>query len=110
MNLSRSFKKWKRLIMPSSIRDWWLERQTNIDFAEQIKDDRAKNNKDEVKRLEYEHRWNLADIRDSRQAKIQQKWIRKARKLMIPIPSQNFLMKRRRTKIGNTSGLRTLCF
>jgi len=64
MNLTRTLKNWKRVIIPSSIRSWWLEHQINIEFAQQIKEARAKkNHHDEVMRLGYEHRWNLAEIR-----------------------------------------------
>ena len=90
MNFKRLLKNWKRVVLPSSFRDWWLERQINTEFEAKIKEAREKEDQNEANRLAYERRWNLAEIRDSRQARIQDKWIRKARKFMIPIPSQVF--------------------
>jgi hypothetical protein len=100
MNFQRLLKNWKRVVLPPSIHDWWLERQINIEFAQQIKEARTKKNHDEIMRLEYEHRWNLADIHDSRQARIQKKWIRKARKLMIHVTPPNYAHDKERTRIG----------
>jgi len=89
MNLIPLLKKWKRLIVPTPIRFWWLERQINSEFAEKIKEAKAKKETQEVRRLQDKHSWNLAEIRDSRNARIQRKWIRKAGKLMIPLPPQD---------------------
>ena len=86
--------------MPAPIRFWWLERQINSEFAEQIKKAREKKDTEEVRRLEYQHRWNLAEIHDSRQARIQQRWIRKARNLMIPVPPQDGFVRRHLGKKG----------
>jgi hypothetical protein len=77
MTLRKLVRNWKRIIVPSSIRDWWLERQINAEFAEKIKDTRAKKDHNEVRKLEHERWWNLTDVGDSRQARIQQKWIGK---------------------------------
>lgn len=84
-----SLKPWRWLITPDAIRLWWLERQINRDFAAQIKEANSKNDKDAISQLEYNHWFTLTEIHDSRLARIQQKWIRKAEKLMIPVPPQN---------------------
>jgi len=69
---------------------WWLERQIVIEFAEKVKEARIKNDQNKIRELDHERWWNFTDVRHSRQARIQQKWIRKAENLMIFIPSQKF--------------------
>ena len=77
-------------MVPTFIHDWWCERQINIEFEAKTKEARDKKDQNAVNRLAHDRRWELAEIRDSRQARIQEKWIRKARKFMIPIPHQVF--------------------
>ena len=66
-----------------------IEREIRRDFPDRIKLARAAGDKATAASLEHDYQFNLRDIAESRLNRTQQKIIRKARRLMIPVPEKD---------------------
>lgn len=67
---------------------WWTKSKVKKKYLPQI--DQAKRNRDynKARELNDNYRWEMAEIEDTHRLLIQEKLVRKARRLMLPVPKE----------------------
>jgi hypothetical protein len=78
----------KQLRLSRKICLWWDERQAQKEFLVKLEEAKKKGDKDRVEELNYQYWWDLEEIRAHRRFLMQEKALRKAERLGLPIPVQ----------------------
>lgn len=78
----------KQLRLPRKFSLRWSEGRIQKEFLANLEKAKKKGEKDRVEELNYQHWWDLEEIRAQRRLLMQEKAIRKAEHLCLPIPGQ----------------------